>query len=104
MDRVLFRYSIFGFRVFQKLPLMKSRNRDVTDRVEAVPIDRQRERHKVRVGDKRPVILADRGLADRRLFLFGHENRIHVVKLKSEVSRRRGRQEYQGCNGRWFPE
>jgi hypothetical protein len=41
----------------------RGRNRDVTHHVEAVPIDRQRERHKVRVGDKLLVILADRGLA-----------------------------------------
>jgi hypothetical protein len=30
----------------------RGRNRDVTHHVEAVPIERQRERYKVRVGDK----------------------------------------------------
>ena len=40
----------------------RGRNRDVTHHVEAVPIERQRERHKVRIGDKLLVILADRGV------------------------------------------
>ena len=50
--------------------------------MEAVPIERQRERHKVRVGDKLLVIFADRGLADRRLLFLGHENCILVVKVR----------------------
>jgi hypothetical protein len=37
----------------------RGRNRDVIHHVEAVAIDCQRERHKVLVGDKLLVILAD---------------------------------------------
>jgi hypothetical protein len=59
----------------------RGRNHDITHHVEAVPIERQRERHKVRVGDKLLVILADRGLAEHRLLLLGHEDRILVVKV-----------------------
>src|SRR5262245_14855296 len=47
----------------------RGRNRDVTHQVEAVPIERQRKRDKLRVGDKLLVILADRSLADLRLLL-----------------------------------
>src|SRR6476660_2273707 len=51
-------------------------NRDVTHQVEAVPIQRQRERHKVRVGNKLLVILANRCLTEHWLLLLGHEDRI----------------------------
>jgi hypothetical protein len=40
----------------------RGRNRDVAHRVEAVPIKRQRERHKLRIGEELLVILADRGV------------------------------------------
>ena len=63
----------------------RGRNRDVTHDVEAVPIERQRERHKVRVGDELLVVIADRGLADHRLLLLGHENRILIVKVRERA-------------------
>jgi hypothetical protein len=59
----------------------RGRDRDITHQVEAVPIESQRERHKVRIGDKLLVILSDRGLADRGFLLLGHEDRILVVKI-----------------------
>src|SRR6516225_5223124 len=48
-----------------------ARNRDVAHHMEAVPISRERERDKVRVGEEVLVILADRGLPEYRLLLLG---------------------------------
>jgi hypothetical protein len=49
--------------------------------LEAIPIERQCERHKVRVDDELLVPFTDRGLADQGLLFGGQEVRILVIKV-----------------------
>src|SRR5215831_4452147 len=56
-------------------------DRDVAHHVEALRIDRLRERHIVRVGEELLVPLADRSLAEHGLLPRWHQDRIVVVEV-----------------------
>ena len=59
----------------------RGRDGDIADRVKAVPIELESERHKVRVGRLLLVEFADRGFTEHELFPLGHKDRILVVKI-----------------------